>query len=1797
MRTRERDVKLYVNGELAPFSMHIGMYGQAYFTAEAEEAREGDEDEQDALLAGMMSPPSGYSSGAEGAEAGAGGSSAAAGETLAAVRQRIEGGAGGTGSSKVPRKGTGGADPAAAAAATGTGAPSRLSSRTPVPALGAAPAGVSAAAAVASSTGPIAPTPPASPPVGAAFGQQAAACTSSPASLIKAPSLAPLLTAADRNESFMSARETLSLATPLGEDLVAAATAASPGLLASRSSHAFRQSLHPGGGSSSSLAAVSEDGNEGASPRGWSEAGSEAGGGGDHHPGGASPPCRSPFGSPPAPVVPAVARSSSRAGAAGGGADGEAEGRGAAPPAAGPRQGRGHGSGDHGPTHQQWPAPGSAAVVSAMHTGGHYVGNSHQGHQHANHHPAQQPQHTQFGFPDNRSPAAAAAAAAASAAADGSGRAERDGAAAGDPGASGPYGVPAPLPLQLSGGGMHTSPPGPGSGPVMCAACGALSPSSAWPSLPPPHAAMGLPPLPHLPEPHGHGHAQQGARVQPSIDWAALLGPGTGAGGTGDAALPAGSSGGSPGPKSYAAVAAEAPHPHTHTHTHHPHYPAAPAPPPPELQRPYAVPIDLASLPRPLAGHHAAGGGGGTGGTSGIGVGHGQGGDSLAATTSEGPLPGHSSGSGSHHAVSLLSTSLRSAGKAPGSHMADAAAARAALSAASAAVSASAGGSATPPGAATARVVASIHAAPGGRVRLRLTVVAPPPQRLPTAFAAVAATAQPQLPGLAAVPGYGHVAAVGDGAYAAHVGVPAPAAAGYGHAGSALLDGSASAASQGGYLGDGERSVARALPGGGFVADAALGHHRHGIPVGPHGQHPHQHPHYRPHGHAQHAVHRDFGIAAAAGGAGAGGGAGAFSGKLGALTVDDAFPQSASAPLPVSALDAAAAAAAAASRAVGREAAVIGRTGTGGPSTVTGMQRVSSQAQLLAAARGAAGAAGAAALQQPQPQPQPSPPASSPLPPAAAVLELSLCGRLLTPQLPYPVVAALFDAQRLSEEAFAAQGGGGAALLSHPDLVVRLGATGAIYTWQSLSAALVGLLAFGTCRVPHDTPCWLPPAAAAAEGAGGAAAGDASAVMAAAVASLLATAVGGKDGVVLGGPGGVGGLSSATATPKKGAAATTTSGGGSWRLWPFGARRDPSGRTSATGVAAVPPSAGSAGFAAGSPPLTSPLAMRQGSSGAAGLAAYSAPLQRQASSGLGAGEEGEGPAAPSASRDVLSGRGSGSRRVREDGVAVITKKSLTPPPEQLAALPLRHGQNTITYKIGSTELKAYVYYLPWRTKIVISDIDGTITKSDVLGHLLPAMGLDWSHPGIAQLLTNIRQNNYLIMYLSSRSIGQANITRDFINSLVQGEHRMPLGPVIISPHGLLPSLYREMILRRPHEFKIATLQDIRALFPPDWNPFYGGFGNRDTDEISYKEVGMQPNRIFIINPRGELRQPAGSVADPTIAAALSTISAAAAAATAVSASAASAPVLATAASGTSASASLASALPTAASEPPPATDSVAVGAAAAAAAAVAAASGSSTNTAGATPERQASDASAATASTITAMDLATVSAPVPATSTPAPPAPPARSATVPLRGRGAAADAAGKAGGGAVDSKGAAVAALSLSAINELVHDLFPPLKDGEPVASSSLSPSSSSSTSSSSASSGSVASPAASEQGQPEGEEEADAEQQEAPEGAAVEAGEAAGPESAAKGCGDVCAGQGKGAAQQAVGGGQEESADGVASNGSTAAEEAGTGSGSEAAHGSGASSAVARPQGKVRRRHAAKGKGEGETASRKEV
>ncbi|CAL0322451.1 unnamed protein product [Lupinus luteus] len=202
-------------------------------------------------------------------------------------------------------------------------------------------------------------------------------------------------------------------------------------------------------------------------------------------------------------------------------------------------------------------------------------------------------------------------------------------------------------------------------------------------------------------------------------------------------------------------------------------------------------------------------------------------------------------------------------------------------------------------------------------------------------------------------------------------------------------------------------------------------------------------------------------------------------------------------------------------------------------------------------------------------------------------------------------------------------------------------------------------------------------------------------------------------------------------------------------------------------------------------------------------------------------------------------------------------RAKTPTSKQLASLNLKEGRNIVTFTfstttLGTRKVDARIYLWKWDTRIVISDVDGTITRSDVLGQFMPLVGVDWSQTGVAHLFSAIQDNGYQLLFLSARAISQAYRTRQFLFNINQGGQVLPDGPVVISPDGVFPSLYREVIRRAPHEFKIACLEDIRALFPPDCNPFYAGFGNRDTDELSYLKVGIPKGKIFIINPRGEI---------------------------------------------------------------------------------------------------------------------------------------------------------------------------------------------------------------------------------------------------------------------------------------------------------------------------------------------------------
>uniref|UniRef100_A0A9L0RYG9 phosphatidate phosphatase n=1 Tax=Equus caballus TaxID=9796 RepID=A0A9L0RYG9_HORSE len=154
------------------------------------------------------------------------------------------------------------------------------------------------------------------------------------------------------------------------------------------------------------------------------------------------------------------------------------------------------------------------------------------------------------------------------------------------------------------------------------------------------------------------------------------------------------------------------------------------------------------------------------------------------------------------------------------------------------------------------------------------------------------------------------------------------------------------------------------------------------------------------------------------------------------------------------------------------------------------------------------------------------------------------------------------------------------------------------------------------------------------------------------------------------------------------------------------------------------------------------------------------------------------------------------------------KKTLRLTSEQLKSLKLKNGPNDVVFSVttqyqGTCRCEGTIYLWNWDDKVIISDIDGTITRSDTLGHILPTLGKDWTHQGIAKLYHKVSQ---------------------------------------------------EVIEKKPEKFKVQCLTDIKNLFFPNTEPFYAAFGNRPADVYSYKQVGVSLNRIFTVNPKGELVQ-------------------------------------------------------------------------------------------------------------------------------------------------------------------------------------------------------------------------------------------------------------------------------------------------------------------------------------------------------
>ncbi|CAM9194006.1 unnamed protein product, partial [Hapterophycus canaliculatus] len=208
-------------------------------------------------------------------------------------------------------------------------------------------------------------------------------------------------------------------------------------------------------------------------------------------------------------------------------------------------------------------------------------------------------------------------------------------------------------------------------------------------------------------------------------------------------------------------------------------------------------------------------------------------------------------------------------------------------------------------------------------------------------------------------------------------------------------------------------------------------------------------------------------------------------------------------------------------------------------------------------------------------------------------------------------------------------------------------------------------------------------------------------------------------------------------------------------------------------------------------------------------------------------------------------------------------KTLRPTSEQLAALRLRAGCNTVEFVVrvaGQAERVVSARAFLWgsEAKVVVSDIENTIARSGGgagMGSFSQVVG-PGVHKDVSTLFSKISRNGYKILYLTNRPLPDWHAKRGAA-AAAEGGLALPRGPVLCPPEVLFRGSSSQD--RRGHQevFKMTALRGLKLIFPADVNPLYAGFGNSVSDMVAYKkashdDMAVPEGRIFLINSMGEL---------------------------------------------------------------------------------------------------------------------------------------------------------------------------------------------------------------------------------------------------------------------------------------------------------------------------------------------------------
>ena len=184
---------------------------------------------------------------------------------------------------------------------------------------------------------------------------------------------------------------------------------------------------------------------------------------------------------------------------------------------------------------------------------------------------------------------------------------------------------------------------------------------------------------------------------------------------------------------------------------------------------------------------------------------------------------------------------------------------------------------------------------------------------------------------------------------------------------------------------------------------------------------------------------------------------------------------------------------------------------------------------------------------------------------------------------------------------------------------------------------------------------------------------------------------------------------------------------------------------------------------------------------------------------------------------------------------------------------LTPGQNQGIFKLqNNIEVEFNVFLFHQDDRLIVSDIDGTITNSDLLGHGAGAIGVSYNHDGVVNLFNAIKTNGYQIVYLSARPVALASSTRRYLRT-----SGLPDGPVLVSDKGAMTAVFTELGGKVGFSgltnLKMKIIRSITEQFDVQANVVHGAYGNRETDYQAYSSAGISLDKIWIINKQSVLQ--------------------------------------------------------------------------------------------------------------------------------------------------------------------------------------------------------------------------------------------------------------------------------------------------------------------------------------------------------